>query len=169
MSVRIRLRRIGRKKQPYYRLVVVDTRKSRDGAYIDQVGYYNPRRQPALLQIDLEKLDGWIARGAQLTESAASLVKKARRGGDAKVEVVGPGEAAGAQAGSAPAAASAEKPQGGAARGGEAQVEAAAAGAVSAEASAPAAEAEAPGGAAEAEAAGAEQESAGEPESAAGA
>jgi small subunit ribosomal protein S16 len=90
MSVRIRLRRVGRKKQPYYRLVVADKLTPRDGAYIDSVGFYDPRRQPAELKIDLGRVDDWLARGAQLSETAASLVRKARKGGDAGVVIMAP-------------------------------------------------------------------------------
>ena len=92
MSVRIRLRRVGRKKQPYYRVVVMNSTASRDSAYIDEVGFYNPRTQPASLRLDLEKVDQWLAQGAELTDSAASLVRKARNGGDASMHVVKPGE-----------------------------------------------------------------------------
>jgi len=109
MPVRIRLRRIGRKKQPYYRLVVAEKHSPRDGAYIDQVGYYNPRSQPAELQIDLAKVDEWLARGAELSESAASLVKKARRGGDAKVALREAGKQAAPAVAAAPAPAPAKK------------------------------------------------------------
>ena len=94
MSVRIRLRRVGRKKQPYYRVVVMNSTASRDSAYIDEVGFYNPRTEPASLKMDLEKVDQWIAKGAELTDSAASLIRKARNGGDASVRVVKPGEEA---------------------------------------------------------------------------
>jgi small subunit ribosomal protein S16 len=87
MSVKIRLRRIGRKKQPYYRIVATDSAAARDGAYLDTIGFYNPRRQPAELRMDLEKLDRWLADGAGLTDTVASLVRKARRGGDRKVEL----------------------------------------------------------------------------------
>ncbi|HEY8468695.1 MAG TPA: 30S ribosomal protein S16 [Longimicrobiales bacterium] len=88
MSVRIRLRRVGRKKQPSYRIVVAESTAPRDGAYVDSVGFYDPRRQPAELVLDLEKVDYWLARGAQPTETAASLIRKARRGGDRSVKLV---------------------------------------------------------------------------------
>ncbi len=87
MSVKIRLRRIGRKKQPSYRVVVVDSTAPRDGSYLDAVGFYNPRRQPAELRLDLERVDQWVGRGAGLSDTVASLVRKARSGGDAKVEL----------------------------------------------------------------------------------
>jgi small subunit ribosomal protein S16 len=104
MSVRIRLRRVGRKKQPYYRLVVTEKHSPRDGAYIENVGFYNPRLQPAELQLDLARLDHWLERGAELSESAASLVRKARKGGDRKVALVSPAVATSAAAAAAPAA-----------------------------------------------------------------
>jgi small subunit ribosomal protein S16 len=85
MSVKIRLRRTGRKKQPSYRIVVADSRSPRDGAYLDNVGTYNPTVNPAELRIDLGKVDSWVAKGAGMSETVASLVRKARRGGDAKV------------------------------------------------------------------------------------
>ncbi|HUG40777.1 MAG TPA: 30S ribosomal protein S16 [Longimicrobiales bacterium] len=94
MSVRIRLRRVGRKKQPYYRVVVMNSTASRDSAYIEEVGFYNPRTQPASLRMDLEKVDAWLGQGAELTDSAASLIRKARNGGDASVRLVQPGEEA---------------------------------------------------------------------------
>src|SRR5690606_27463690 len=88
MSVKIRLRRVGRKKQPYYRLVVTDSASPRDGAYLDTVGFYNPKRQPAELRLDLEKVDAWTGRGAEMSPTVRSLVSKARRGGDSRVELV---------------------------------------------------------------------------------
>jgi small subunit ribosomal protein S16 len=85
MSVKIRLRRIGRKKQPSYRLVVTNVENPRGGEYLDTLGFYNPRSKPAELRLDLEKVDKWLADGAELSDTAASLVRKARRGGDATV------------------------------------------------------------------------------------
>lgn len=82
MSVRIRLRRVGRKAQPYYRVVVADSSTPRDGYYLDTVGFYNPRTRPAELRMDLAKVDEWVAKGAGMTTTVASLVRKARRGGD---------------------------------------------------------------------------------------
>jgi small subunit ribosomal protein S16 len=88
MPVKIRLRRIGRKKQPYYRVVVTDSTSPRDGAYLDSVGFYNPTRQPAELRLDLAKVDEWTGKGAQMTPTVRSLLRKARQGGDAKVELM---------------------------------------------------------------------------------
>ena len=85
MSLRIRLRRVGRKKQPSYRIVVTDSAVRRDGPYVDDVGFYNPRTKPAELRMDVSKVEAWVAKGATLSDTAASLVRKARKGGDAKV------------------------------------------------------------------------------------
>lgn len=82
MAVTIRLRRIGRKKQPSYRVVVTDSAKPRGGEYLDSVGFYNPRLQPAELRLDLDKVDTWVGKGAGMSDTVASLVRKARRGGD---------------------------------------------------------------------------------------
>jgi small subunit ribosomal protein S16 len=94
MSVKIRLRRTGRKKQPSYRLVVADSTTPRDGQYLDALGTYNPLVKPADLRIDLVKVDEWLGRGAEMSDTVASLVRKARVGGDRKVAVrgVGPDE-----------------------------------------------------------------------------
>jgi small subunit ribosomal protein S16 len=113
MSLRIRLRRVGRKKQPSYRLVVADSTTPRDGAYLDTVGYYNPRRQPAELRIDLPKVEQWLGKGASPSETVQSLVRKARKGGDAKVAViigVGGGPSAENDAADAASAAAAAEP-----------------------------------------------------------
>lgn len=80
MSVRIRLRRVGRKKQPSYRIVVAHAATPRGGVYLDNVGFYNPRRDPIELKVDLDKVDQWVAKGATMTPTVASLVRKARRG-----------------------------------------------------------------------------------------
>lgn len=87
MSVRIRLRRIGRKKQPSYRLVVVDSATPRDGTYLEAVGFYNPRMRPAELRLDLDRVDQWLGRGANMSDTVASLVRTARKGGDAEIEL----------------------------------------------------------------------------------
>ena len=75
--VKIRLTRMGKKKQPFYRVVVVDGRDRRDGAPIEEIGYYNPMTNPAEVKIDAEKANKWIADGAQPTETVKSLLKKA--------------------------------------------------------------------------------------------
>ena len=87
MAVRIRLRRVGRKRQPSYRIVVTESENPRGGVYLDTLGFYNPRSKPAELRIDLSKVDQWIERGASLSETTESLVRKARRGGTADLKV----------------------------------------------------------------------------------
>ena len=77
MAVKIRLRRMGAKKAPFYRIVVADSRFPRDGRCIDEVGYYNPMTEPADLKVDAEKVQKWIGNGAQPTDTVKSLLKKA--------------------------------------------------------------------------------------------
>lgn len=76
MAVRIRLTRKGRKKQPFYRIVVADSESPRDGKFLDIVGTYDPMQDPAAVQIDNEKLDAWMKKGAKPTETVESLIKK---------------------------------------------------------------------------------------------
>ncbi len=78
MAVKIRLARHGAKKAPYYRVVVADGRARRDGRFIEIVGRYNPRVTPSFVEIDLEKVDAWIAKGAQPTEAAGKIIAIAR-------------------------------------------------------------------------------------------
>jgi small subunit ribosomal protein S16 len=85
MSVKIRLRRVGRKRQPSYRVVVARSADPRGGEYLDTVGFYNPRTQPAELRLDLPKIDEWLGKGAEMSDTAASLIRKARKGGDSSV------------------------------------------------------------------------------------
>ncbi len=85
MSVKIRLARHGAKKRPYYRVVVADSRKPRDGRLIEEVGRYNPLTEPKTIQIDLEKVDEWISKGAQPSNTVAKLIEIAR--GDAPAPV----------------------------------------------------------------------------------
>ncbi len=87
MAVRIRLRRVGRKRQPSYRIVVTESENPRGGVYLDTLGFYNPRSKPAELRIDLSKVDQWIERGASMSETTESLVRKARRGGTPELKV----------------------------------------------------------------------------------
>ena len=75
--VKIRLKRMGMKKKPFYRIVVADERTTRDGRPIDEIGYYNPVTQPAEVRVDAEKAKAWIAKGAQPTDTVRSLLKKA--------------------------------------------------------------------------------------------
>lgn len=106
MPVRIRLRRVGRKKQPSYRIVVAESQNPRGGIYLDNVGFYNPRRDPIELRVDLEKVESWVAKGAEMTPTVASLVRKVRRGEGA----VAAAPAAAATPAAAPAAAAPEAP-----------------------------------------------------------
>jgi len=76
MSVKIRLKRVGKKKAPSYRVVVADSRSPRDGRIIENIGWYNPRVEPSEIHIDEEKAIGWLKNGAQPTESVASLLKR---------------------------------------------------------------------------------------------
>lgn len=74
--VKIRLKRMGAKKAPFYRLVVADSRYPRDGRFIEEIGYYNPMSEPVELKIDAEKATEWLAKGAQPTETVRALLKK---------------------------------------------------------------------------------------------
>ena len=76
MAVKMRLRRLGAKKAPFYRVIVADSRSPRDGRFIEELGYYNPLTNPAEIKIDAEKAKKWIANGAQPTETVKSLLKK---------------------------------------------------------------------------------------------
>ena len=78
MAVKIRLARHGAKKRPYYRVVVADGRMPRDGRYIEEVGRYNPLTNPKVIDINLEKVDEWIAKGAQPTNAVSHLIEVAR-------------------------------------------------------------------------------------------
>ncbi len=75
--VKIRLARHGAKKRPYYRVVVADSRCPRDGKFIDEVGRYNPCTDPHMIELDKEKIDMWVANGAQLSDTVARLLKQA--------------------------------------------------------------------------------------------
>lgn len=76
MAVKIRLRRMGAKKAPFYRIVVADSRSPRDGRSIDEIGYYNPLSNPVDIKIDSEKAQKWLSDGALPTETVKSLLKK---------------------------------------------------------------------------------------------
>ena len=76
MAVRIRLTRKGRKKQPFYRIVVADSEAPRDGKFLDIVGTYDPMQSPAAVTIDNEKLASWVQKGAKPTETVESLIRK---------------------------------------------------------------------------------------------
>jgi small subunit ribosomal protein S16 len=73
MAVKIRLKRIGAKKNPYYRVVVADSRSPRDGKFIEEIGTYDPMAEPAVVKIDADKVSTWLKNGAQPTETVKSL------------------------------------------------------------------------------------------------
>ncbi|HHU86979.1 MAG: 30S ribosomal protein S16 [Pelotomaculaceae bacterium] len=77
MAVRIRLKRMGAKKAPFYRIVVADSRSPRDGRFIEEIGYYDPLKNPVVIKIDQEKALDWLKKGAQLSETAKALFNKA--------------------------------------------------------------------------------------------
>ncbi len=77
MAVRIRLARHGRKKAPYYRLVVADSRSPRDGRFIEMIGTYNPLKSPSEITVDAEKAVQWLRNGAQPSDTARAILKKA--------------------------------------------------------------------------------------------
>ena len=74
MAVKIRLKRIGAKKNPFYRVVVADSRSPRDGKFIEEIGTYDPMAEPAVVKIDAEKANTWLKNGAQPTETVKSLL-----------------------------------------------------------------------------------------------
>lgn len=76
MAVKIRLKRLGSKKNPFYRVVVADSRYPRDGRFIEEIGYYNPHMDPPEIKVDAEKAKKWISDGAQPTETVRSILKK---------------------------------------------------------------------------------------------
>ena len=88
--VKIRLRRMGSRNHPFYRVVVSDARKTPTGAALDEIGYYDPRKQPAVVSIDGERLQKWVSQGALLSPTVAKLVKKA---GTAAAPAAGAGAA----------------------------------------------------------------------------
>jgi small subunit ribosomal protein S16 len=78
LAVKIRLARAGAKKAPFYRVVAADSRAPRDGRFIEILGRYNPRTEPSFVELDLEKIDAWVAKGAQPTEAAGKIIAIAR-------------------------------------------------------------------------------------------
>lgn len=76
MSVKIRLKRMGAKKAPFYRIVVADSRSPRDGRFIEEIGYYDPMKEPKVVKVDGDKAKAWIAKGAQPTDTVKELLKK---------------------------------------------------------------------------------------------
>ena len=76
MAVKMRLTRIGKKKTPFYRVVIADARAPRDGRFVEEIGYYNPLTEPAEIKIDADKAKQWIKNGAQPTDTVKALLKK---------------------------------------------------------------------------------------------
>ena len=76
--VKIRLKRLGAHKKPFYRVVVADSRNARNGKFIEEIGFYDPLKEPPVIKIDVEKADKWISEGAQPTDTVRELLKKAR-------------------------------------------------------------------------------------------
>jgi small subunit ribosomal protein S16 len=76
MAVKIRLRRMGAKKAPFYRIIVADSRFPRDGRFIEELGYYDPTKNPVVVEVDAEKAKKWISNGAQPTDTVRALLKK---------------------------------------------------------------------------------------------
>ena len=75
MAVKIRLTRLGKKKQPTYRVIVADERSPRDGRFIEELGFYDPTQEPSVVKIDTDKAKDWIAKGAKPTDTVAKLLK----------------------------------------------------------------------------------------------
>ena len=75
MAVKIRLRRMGAKKAPFYRIVVADSRYPRDGRFIEEIGTYDPTKNPSVINVDMEKANKWIANGAQPTDTVKKILK----------------------------------------------------------------------------------------------
>jgi small subunit ribosomal protein S16 len=106
MSVRVRLTRVGSKKNPIWRVVVADQRSPRDGRFIETIGHYNPQTEPSTIRIDEERLQHWLARGAQPTGSVKQLVKAyAKSGGAAGADAAAAAPAEAAASAAAEAAA----------------------------------------------------------------
>lgn len=75
MAVKIRLRRMGAKKAPFYRIVVADSRYPRDGRFVEEIGYYDPTKEPSVVKVDADKAKEWIAKGAQPTDTVKVIFK----------------------------------------------------------------------------------------------
>ena len=87
MAIKIRLRRMGRKKQAHYRIVVADSTSPRDGRFVESLGFYRPLSHPARVVVDMERVDHWLGQGAQPSETVSSLLNKIRKGGDESLAV----------------------------------------------------------------------------------
>jgi small subunit ribosomal protein S16 len=84
--VKIRLTRLGTHKRPFYRVIVTDSRKPRDGANIEQIGYYDPLTEPKNIKIDLARVDYWVSMGARPSDTCVRLIRKAREAAPAAAE-----------------------------------------------------------------------------------
>ena len=84
--VRLRLRRMGAKKKPFYRVIAADQRSPRDGRFIEQLGHYDPMKEPFDLKLNLERVDYWLSVGAQPSDTVAGLIKRARAAADTPAE-----------------------------------------------------------------------------------
>lgn len=98
MAVKIRLRRTGKKKAPFYRIVVADSRYPRNGRFIEEIGYYNPLENPPIIKIDAEKARKWVENGAQPTDTVKALLQKAMKAEAPAAEAPQAEEAAKAEA-----------------------------------------------------------------------
>ncbi|MTI79865.1 MAG: 30S ribosomal protein S16 [Firmicutes bacterium] len=76
MATKIRMKRMGAKKAPFYRIVVADSRSPRDGRFIEELGYYDPLKKPSVIKVDVEKARDWLSKGAQVSETVKSLFQK---------------------------------------------------------------------------------------------
>ncbi|MCL2201835.1 MAG: 30S ribosomal protein S16 [Oscillospiraceae bacterium] len=85
--VKIRLRRMGAKKNPFYRIVVADSKSPRDGRFIEEIGTYNPLATPSIINVDVERAQYWVKNGAQPTDTVRALLKKAQAGATGKADV----------------------------------------------------------------------------------
>jgi len=86
---------MGAKKRPFYRIVAISSRTRREGRFLDKVGFYDPMQEPALIQIDRAKLDRWLAKGAQMSDSVKSLLSKAKPVGETPTMETQEGQMAG--------------------------------------------------------------------------
>lgn len=112
MATRIRLRRVGRKKQPEYRIVVTDRAAARDGRFIETLGYYRPRTEPAQVEVDGERARAWLDKGATPSDTVRSLLKKAGVFGGDTAAVATPAPESGADETAAPEASPAPEAEG---------------------------------------------------------
>lgn len=87
--LKLRLTRTGAKDQAHYRVVVQDARSKRDGRFVENIGYYNPRTEPSTIDLKLDRVDYWLSVGAQPTESVASILKRARTAAEATPTATG--------------------------------------------------------------------------------